>query len=226
MLYIVSTPIGNLSDITFRAIEILKKCDYILAEDTRRTIPLLKHYSIEKKVISFDEFREKRKTGDVVEDLKKGTEIVLVSDSGTPLISDPGFFLVRECVRNNISVVPVPGPSAAIAALSCSGLPADRFTFYGFIPKDNSKRNKLYQNIKEREETAILYESPHRIEKTIREISEKMPEKEIVIARELTKKFEEFIRGTPQQVLDIISKKKLKGEIVILIHYPLKTIPA
>jgi 16S rRNA (cytidine1402-2'-O)-methyltransferase len=218
MLYIVSTPIGNLTDITFRAIETLKKCDYILAEDTRRTIPLLKHYSIEKKVISFDEFRERKKTIDVIEDRNRGMEIALVSDSGTPLISDPGFILVRECVKNKIQIIPIPGPSAAIAAISCSGLPADKFTFYGFVPKDNSKRNKLYQQIKERSETAICYESPHRIEKTITEISVKMPEKEIVIARELTKKFEEFIRGTPKEVLEQISKKKIKGEIVIIIH--------
>jgi 16S rRNA (cytidine1402-2'-O)-methyltransferase len=218
MLYIVSTPIGNLEDITFRAIETLKKCDYVLAEDTRRTAVLLSHYNIEKKLVSFDEFRERKKTQEVIEDLKKGMEIALVSDSGTPLISDPGFVLVRECVKNNIKISPIPGTSAAIAALSCSGLPADKFTFYGFIPKDNSKRNRLYNQIKEREETSICYESPHRIEKTIREISEKIPEKKIVIARELTKKFEEFIRGTPAEVLEQISKKKIRGEIVILIH--------
>jgi 16S rRNA (cytidine1402-2'-O)-methyltransferase len=218
MLYIVSTPIGNLADITFRAIETLKKCDYILAEDTRRTVVLLSHYNIQKRLVSFDEFRERKKTFDVLEDLKNGKEIALVSDSGTPLISDPGFILVRECVKNNIKISPVPGASAVIAALSCSGLPADKFTFYGFIPKDNSKRNKLYSYIKEREETAICYESPYRIEKTIREISEKIPEKNIVIARELTKKFEEFIRGTPVDVFEQISKKKIKGELVILIH--------
>jgi 16S rRNA (cytidine1402-2'-O)-methyltransferase len=218
MLYIVSTPLGNLADITFRAVEVLKKCDYILAEDTRRTSILLSHYNIQKKLVSFDEFRERKKTSEVIEDLKKGAEIALVSDSGTPLISDPGFVLVRECTKNNIQVVPIPGPSAAIAALSCSGLPADRFTFYGFISKDNSKRNKLYKQIIEREETAICYESPYRIEKTMKEISDRMPGKEVVIARELTKKFEEFIRGKPSEVLEKISKKKIKGEIVILIH--------
>jgi 16S rRNA (cytidine1402-2'-O)-methyltransferase len=218
MLYIVSTPIGNLQDITFRAIETLKKCDYILAEDTRRTIPLLKHYSIEKKVISFDEFREKRKTAEVTEDLKNGMEIALVSDSGTPVISDPGFFLVRECVKNNISVSPIPGSSALVTALSCSGLPADKFTFYGFISKDNSKRNKMYQQIKEREETAILYESPYRLVKTLGELAEKIPEKEVVVARELTKKFEEFVRGKPKELYENLADKKIKGEIVILIH--------
>jgi 16S rRNA (cytidine1402-2'-O)-methyltransferase len=178
----------------------------------------LSHYNIQKRLVSFDEFRERKKTFDVLEDLKNGKEIALVSDSGTPLISDPGFILVRECTKNKIRIIPVPGPSAAIAALSCSGLPADKFTFYGFISKDNSKRNRLYKQIIEREETAICYESPYRIEKTIKEINERMPEKNIVIARELTKKFEEFIRGTPTEILEQISKKKIKGEIVILIH--------
>ncbi len=218
MLYIVSTPIGNLGDISFRAIETLKKCDYILAEDTRRTIVLLKHYSIEKRLVSFDEFRERKKTQEVIEDLQKGLEIAIVSDSGTPLISDPGFFLVRECIKNKIGISPIPGPTAAIAALSCSGLPADRFTFYGFIPKDNSKRNKMYKEITEREETAILYESPYRLLKTIGEMVQKTPEKEVVIAREITKKFEEFIRGKPKELYEKLSGKKIKGEIVILIR--------
>jgi 16S rRNA (cytidine1402-2'-O)-methyltransferase len=218
MIYIVSTPIGNLGDITFRAVETLKKCDYILAEDTRRTALLLQHFSIEKRMVSFDEFRERKKTAEVVDDLKNGKEIVLVSDSGTPVISDPGFFLVRECIKNSIPVSPIPGPSAVIAAVSCSGLPADKFTFYGFIPKDNSKRNRLYRQILEREETAVLYDSPYRLLKTIKEFSEKLPEKEVVVAREMTKKFEEFIRGRPAELYEKLKDKKIKGEIVILIH--------
>jgi 16S rRNA (cytidine1402-2'-O)-methyltransferase len=217
MLYLVSTPIGNIEDISFRAIKVLGECDYILAEDTRRTGKLLSYYKIKKQLVSFNDISSRRKTSFVIEDLKKGKNIALVSDAGTPGINDPGFYLVRECVINNLTVSPVPGASAFISALVCSGLPSDKFTYYGFLPKNNSKRKKILSQIKEREETAIFYESPYRIVKTVEELKI-MPEKQIVIARELTKHFEEFIRGYPEQVYDLISKRSIKGEIAVIIH--------
>jgi len=217
MLYLVATPIGNIEDISFRAIKTLGECDYILAEDTRRTGKLLSYYKIKKQLVSFNDISSRRKTPFVIEDLKKGKNIALVSDAGTPGINDPGFYLVRECVINKLDVSPIPGASAFISALVCSGLPSDKFTYYGFLPKNNSKRKKILGQVKEREETAIFYESPHRIVKTIEELKI-MPEKQVVIARELTKHFEEFIRGSPEEVYGIISKRSIKGEIVVIIH--------
>lgn len=217
MLFIVSTPIGNLEDITFRAVRILKESDYVLAEDTRQTLKLFKHDDIKNKLISFNDFNKERKTPLIIQDLKSGKTISLVSDSGTPGISDPGFYLIRECVRNNITVSPVPGPTAVISALVCSGLPTNKFTFYGFLPKSKFKIKEILTKIRDRKETAVLYESPHRILKTLVTMSEIIPEKEIVIARELTKKFEEFIRGTPEQILDKIKDRNLKGEITLVI---------
>jgi 16S rRNA (cytidine1402-2'-O)-methyltransferase len=218
MLYIVATAIGNIEDITLRAIRILKTCDYVLAEDTRRTKKLFTHYNIKNKLVSYNDVNKKRKTPTIIADLKLGKDISLVSDSGTPGISDPGFYLVRECVKNNLSVSPIPGPNAAISALICSGLPTDKFTFYGFLPKNKTKRKKILKDIKSRKETVILYESPYRILKTIKEISEKFPNKQTVIAREMTKKFEEFIHGKSSKIYETVKNKKLKGEFVILIY--------
>ena len=218
MLFIVSTPIGNLEDISLRAIRLLKESDYVLAEDTRRTSKLFKHYEIKNKLISFNDFNKEKKTHLVIQDLESEKNICLVSDSGTPGISDPGFYLIRECVKNNITVSPVPGPTAVISALVCSGLPTDKFTFYGFLPKSRTKVNDILNKIKKRKETAVPYESPHRILKTLAIMSEVIPEKDIVIARELTKKFEEFIRGTPKEILSKIQNRKLKGEITVVIY--------
>ena len=218
MLHIISTPIGNLEDITFRAVNLLKTCSYILAEDTRRTINLLRHYGIQNKLVSFNEFSEKRKTQEVIRDLLSGKEIAIVSDSGTPGISDPGFFLVRECVKNNIPISPVPGACAAVCALVCSGLPTDKFIFHGFFPKDNSKKRKVIEMIKASQITSVLYESPHRIEKTMELLSVEMPEKQVVLGRELTKRFEEFIRGSAQEVYEKLKDKKPKGEFVLIIN--------
>ncbi len=217
MLFIVSTPIGNLEDISFRAIRILKESDYVLAEDTRRTLKLFKHYEIKNKLISFNDYNKERKTPLIIQDLTTDKNIAIVSDSGTPGISDPGFYLIRECVRNDITVSPVPGPTAVISALVCSGLPTDKFTFYGFLPKSKFKVKQILTKINERKETAVLYESPHRILKTLNLMSEVIPDKEIVVARELTKKFEEFIRGKPKQILEKIQDRNLKGEITLVI---------
>jgi 16S rRNA (cytidine1402-2'-O)-methyltransferase len=217
MLYLVSTPIGNMEDITFRAIKTLTECDYVLAEDTRRTGQLLKHFNISKPLVSFNEFSEKRKAAQTISDLKDGKTIALVSDSGTPGISDPGFFLVRECIKEGIQVSPVPGACALISGLICSGLPTDKFKFYGFIAKHPEKRKECFLRAKKSEFTSIFYESPHRIGKTLKELSIIMPENKIVIARELTKKFEEFISGTALEVYERIKDKNLKGEIVLLV---------
>ena len=217
MLFVVSTPIGNLEDITLRAIRILKESDYVLAEDTRRTLKLFGHYKIRNKLISYNDINKKKKTPSLIKDLKSGKKISIVSDSGTPGISDPGFYLIRECVRNNIRVVPIPGATAAISALVSSGLPTDNFTFYGFLPKSKTKIKEILHMIKEKKETIILYESPYRIMKTLSLMSEIIPNKEIVIARELTKSFEEFIRGKPRDILNKAGNRKLKGEITLII---------
>jgi len=214
MLYIVSTPIGNLEDITFRALRVLREADYILAEDTRRSGKLLSHYNIQNRLVSFNDINKKGKTKRVIEDLKQAKSIALVSDSGTPCISDPGFYLVRECIKNNIEITSVPGPSSVISALVCSGLATDKFTFYGFIPKNKSKRLGLFDKIKVSDYTSVLFESPYRIKKTLIELSELMPEKRIVIARELTKKFEEYIRG---KAIDLL-EEDYQGELVLLIE--------
>lgn len=211
MLYVVSTPIGNLKDITFRAVEVLKQSDYILAEDTRRTAKLLKHYGIEKKLVSYNDMNKERKTPAIINELKH-KDISLVSDAGTPGISDPGFYLVRECIKNDIQVSPVPGATALISALTCSGFPTDRFTFFGFMPKKELQKKKLLAQI---EHTAIFYESPHRVIKTLKLIESSYPKKQVVLARELTKKFESFYRGTAKEILEEL--KTPKGEFVLIL---------
>ncbi len=217
MLHIVSTPIGNIGDVTYRAIELLKQVDYILVEDTRRTSKLLNHYNIKNKLITYNDINKKRKTPSILQDLKIEKEVALVSDSGTPGVSDPGFYLVRECVNYNIKVSPVPGPNALISALVCSGLPTDKFTFYGFFPKKQGKIKSLLNEIKKKKESTVFYESPHRILKTLKQLSESLPEHNMVIARELTKKFEEFIRGTVKEVYNNLKDKSIKGEITVII---------
>lgn len=217
MLYIVATPIGNLKDITFRAIDALREVDLILAEDTRRTGILLKRWLIkDKKMLSYNDANKTRRTKEAINLLKQGKDIALVSDSGTPGISDPGFYLIREAVKYNIQISPIPGPTALISALVCSGLPTDKFEFYGFIPKKESQKKKFFKNLGDK--TVVFYESPHRIIKTLKIMNDVIPEKQIVIARELTKKFEEFIRGTVKGVYLKLKDKKIKGEIVVVTH--------
>ena len=213
MLFVCSTPIGNLGDVSFRLVDVLREADLILAEDTRRTYVLLKKFDISKKVISFNDHNKERKTPAVIKELIDGRKIALLSDAGTPAISDPGFYIVREAVRNDVQIVPVPGASAFVSALSCSGLPTDRFTFFGFIPKKG--KVKFFSGLVGRKETLVFYESPYRIVNTIGVIKDVMPNASLVIARELTKKFEEFIRGSSVEVYDIIKDRKIKGEITI-----------
>ena len=214
-IYIVSTPIGNRQDITLRALEIFTKLDYLLCEDTRKTKQLLDFYQIKPLpiLVSFYEPVEEQKIPEVIVWLKAGKSVGLVTNAGSPLISDPGFKLVRECVKENIQVVPIPGASALLAALVVSGLPTDKFTFLGFLPKKVGKKEKL---LKEAKYTVIAYESPYRIIKTLELLQKLMPEKQVVICRELTKKFEEVVRGRPEELLEKMRDRKIKGEIVLM----------
>jgi len=217
MLYVVATPIGNLADITYRAVDILKQCDYILCEDTRYSQLLLKHYDIHKPLKSFHKFSERAKQAEILEDLAKGISIALISDAGTPGISDPGSRLIQECISNKIKVKAIPGPCAAIVALSCSGLPTDRFQFVGFLPKKKGELIQTLQELLTYSGTTICYESPHRLLKVLACMLELDPDRMLCVARELTKKFEEVRRGPAQELIDSWAETTIKGEIVLLI---------
>ena len=215
-LYIVSTPIGNLKDITLRAIETLNEVDFILCEDTRVTSILLKQYNIIKQLISFNAVSEIKKIPLIIERLQNGQSYALVSDAGTPAISDPGIRLVSEAVKNEIQVITIPGATALIAALTVSGLPTDSFIFEGFLPQKKGRQKKLNELTKE-ERTIVLYESSHRIIKLIDELVKYFSERYVVVCRELTKKFEETWRGYPADLKEKLSDKIVKGEFVIVI---------
>jgi 16S rRNA (cytidine1402-2'-O)-methyltransferase len=217
-LYLVATPIGNLEDITYRAVRILQETDLILSEDTRKTSILLKKYEIHQKLSSFHKFNEHQSLGKIIEVLKQGQTVALVSDAGTPGISDPGFLLVRECIRENIDVECIPGPTALIPALIISGIPCDRFVFEGFLPVKKGRNKRLLQLAGETR-TMIFYESPHRLQKTLMDLSLFLePARPAAIGRELTKIHEEIIRGTVRSLYLSIMQKPLKGEIVLIIQ--------
>ena len=215
-LYLVATPIGNLEDITFRAIRILKEVDFIAAEDTRNTLKLLNYYEIKKPLFSYHRHNEDLKKSDIIEKLKDGKNIAVVSDAGTPGISDPGEVVVKEAIKENIEVIPIPGACAAINALICSGLDTNEFSFYGFLPLNKKLRNEKLDEIQNETKTAIIYEAPHKLENTLKDLKEILNERKVVIARELTKIHEEFIRGTVDEIAN--KAKDLKGEIIILIE--------
>lgn len=215
-LYIVSTPIGNLKDITLRALETLKEVDFILCEDTRVSVNLLNHYGISKDLISLNAVNESHKIQSIITKLKSNKTGALISDAGTPLISDPGARLVSACLENEIEIIPIPGASAILSALCMSGLPTDSFVFEGFLPQKKGRQTKLKQLALE-ERTIILYESMYRIEKLLNELNEFMPERYIVVCREITKKFEEAWRGFPKDILHNFSDKVVKGEFVVVI---------
>ncbi len=216
-LYIVPTPIGNLQDITYRAVETLSNVDLILAEDTRVSQKLLKHYNILTKMISYHMHNEHKITKDIIGNLNKGVSIAMISDAGTPGISDPGFLLIRTCIENNIQVECLPGATAFVPALVQSGIPTDRFLFEGFLPHKKGRTKKLTQLSKE-EKTIILYESPHRLIKTLEELCQYFGvETKASVSRELTKIHEETIQGTLKTIKDYYSSKKPKGEIVIVV---------
>ena len=218
-LYLVPTPIGNLDDITLRAIKVLKEVNFILAEDTRNTIFLLKHLEIEKQVLSHHAFNEHKTIENVIHKLKEGQKIALVSDAGTPGISDPGFLLARAALNEGIKIECLPGATAFVPALLKSGLPADRFIFEGFLPVKKG-RNTLLTKLQTEERTIILYESPHRIIKTLLQLQEFMGEDRIAsLSREITKKFEETVNGTLKEIHDYFNNEGIpKGEIVLVIE--------
>ncbi len=217
-LYLVPTPLGNLGDITFRAIEILKSVDLILAEDTRKTGILLKHYDIDKKLFPYHQHNEHHAVKMLVERISSGQTLALASDAGTPGISDPGFLIVRECVRAGIEVECLPGAVALIPALVNSGLPCDRFCFEGFLPQKKGRQTRI-KALAEESRTMVFYESPHRLVKALKEFAEVLgPDRNASVSRELTKIYEETVRGTLQELADHFGKGDVKGEIVIVIQ--------
>lgn len=217
MLYIVPTPIGNLKDITLRALEILKSVELILAEDTRTSGVLLKHYEISKPLRAFHQHNEHQILPDIIRQLKSGTDMALISDAGTPGISDPAFLLVRECIRENIDVQTLPGPTALIPALVNSGLPTNRFCFEGFIPLKKG-RHTLLQSLADEERTMIFYESPVKLNRTLKDFAQYFgADRPACVCRELSKKFEESVRGTLSFLCEHFEKKPAKGEIVIIV---------
>jgi len=215
-LYIVPTPIGNMEDITFRALTILKEVDVIFSEDTRVTSKLLNHFGIKKKLISSHLYNENNNQEKELQYLNEGKTIALVSDRGTPLISDPGYILVKNAIENNYNVVCLPGATALIPAIIMSGLGDGPFTFYGFLNSKESKRKKELENLKEHKFTIIFYEAPHRITKTLENLKEIFGNRKAVIAREISKRYEEIIRGTVEEL--ITSSENIKGEIVLIIE--------
>ncbi len=216
MLYIVATPIGNLEDMTLRGIRILKEVNYIFAEDTRVTKKLLNHFEIENTVYRYDEFTKMHQIANIINLLKEGKDIALVTDAGTPCISDPGYELVDAAHKEGIKVVPIPGASALTASASVAGLSMRRFCFEGFLPKKKG-RQTLLKSLTEEERTIVIYESPFRIEKTLRDIEQFIGVREVVIIREITKIYEEIMRGTTTELIERLAKNPIKGEIVLLI---------
>lgn len=215
-LYIVPTPIGNLEDITLRALRILKEVDVIASEDTRHTQILLSHFDISKVLTSYHDFNKEEKVPILLNLLEEGRQVALVSDAGTPTISDPGYLLINEAISHGIRVIPLPGPSALLTALSGSGLPTDAFIFSGFLPRKKNARLKIIEGFNEEKKTLIFFESPHRILSVLEEFYSVLGDRRVVIARELTKKFEEFIYGTLSEVIH--RKWQVKGELTLLIE--------
>ena len=215
-LYIVATPIGNLEDITLRAVKILKQVDLVAAEDTRHTLKLLNHLEISKPLISYHRHNEEVKSDILIEELKKGKKIALVSDAGTPGICDPGEEIIKRCIENDINVIPIPGACAMINALICSGIDTKEFTFLGFLPLNKKNRKLKLEEIKNMNKTIILYEAPHKLLKTLQDLKEILKERKVVVAREITKIHEEFIRKDLNELIEMA--KDIKGEIIIIIE--------
>lgn len=215
-LYIVATPIGNLSEMTYRAVEILKSVDYIAAEDTRNTIKLLNHFEISTKLVSHHEHNLSIAIPKIIQDLKDGCQIALVSDAGYPAISDPGYELVKEVIKEGMNVVPISGANACLDALVVSGIAPQPFTFYGFLDRNDKKKKKELENLKNKQETIIFYEAPHRIKKTLKLMLDVFGNRNIALCRELTKKHEEINRGTIAEILDVVDH--MKGEMVLVVE--------
>lgn len=217
-LYVVATPIGNLEDITLRALRVLREADLIACEDTRHTARLLARYDIRKPTTSYHEHNENEKAGLLVEKLASGLQIALVSDAGTPCISDPGYRIVRQAHERGIRVVPIPGPCSFIAALSASGRASDAFTFLGFLPARKNARAALLKSLKDEERTLIFFESPERLLETLEDLGKILGPRALTITREMTKVYEEIFSGTPKQGIEYFSRKPVKGEIVLIVE--------
>jgi 16S rRNA (cytidine1402-2'-O)-methyltransferase len=218
MLYVVATPIGNLSDITLRALEVLRDVDLVAAEDTRHSGILLKHFGIKKPLISYHEHNEAMRTAELAERLADGENIALITDAGMPSLSDPGARLIRECIRRNLPFTIIPGPSSILTALVGSGFSMENFCFRGFLPVKSGQRERELRAAMERTEISIFFESPHRLVKTLTACSEIMPDRKLCVARELTKKFEEFRRGIASELLAHYTVHPAKGEITLLLN--------
>jgi 16S rRNA (cytidine1402-2'-O)-methyltransferase len=219
-LYLVATPIGNLEDITLRALRTLRECDIVAAEDTRRSGQLLKHFGISKPLLSYFQFNEARRTEEILERLQRGEKVALVTDAGTPGISDPGERIVRAALAAGRRVEAVPGACALVAALTASGLPTDEFHFIGFLPHKSGARRRQLEQLKPVTGTIVIYESPYRILKLLEELAGLFPSRHVVLARELTKKFEELIRGLPGDLVKQMQSRSIKGEFVVLLGPP------
>jgi 16S rRNA (cytidine1402-2'-O)-methyltransferase len=216
-LYLVATPIGNLEDITLRALRVLRECDVVAAEDTRRSGQLLKHFGISKPLLSCFHFNEARRSAELIERLRRGEKVALVTDAGSPGISDPGERVVSAALAAGLRVESVPGPCALVAALTASGLPTDEFHFVGFLPHKSGQRRRRLDGLQTVPGTLVFYESPFRIERLLGELQEVFPDRRVVLARELTKRFEELLRGTPVELLAVARQRPLKGEFVVLV---------
>jgi 16S rRNA (cytidine1402-2'-O)-methyltransferase len=216
-LYVVATPIGNMADITYRAIEILKSVDLIASEDTRHTGRLLSHYGIETRQTPYHDHNKEKVTPKFIEQIQSGLDIAVVSDAGTPGISDPGFYLVRECLKKDIEVMPLPGASSMLAALVVSGLPTDRFCFEGFLPRVKGKAKTRLKELSKEKRTMIFFESPYRLFKTLQLIRDELGERQVFIGRELTKKFETHYYGCVSELLEKFGDNNIKGEIVLIV---------
>jgi 16S rRNA (cytidine1402-2'-O)-methyltransferase len=216
-LYLVATPIGNLEDITLRALRVLRECDVVAAEDTRRTGQLLRHFEISKPLLSYFQFNEARRSEEIIERLRRGEKVALVTDAGTPGISDPGERVVRAAIAAGRRVESIPGACALVAALTASGLSTEEFHFIGFLPHKSGQRRNELTRAGQLPGTLVLYESPFRIEKLLGELNEVLPGRTVVLARELTKKFEEYLRGTPAELIEVTKKRSLKGEFVVMV---------
>jgi 16S rRNA (cytidine1402-2'-O)-methyltransferase len=216
-LYLVATPIGNLEDITLRALRTLKECDVVAAEDTRRTGQLLRHFGIRKPLLSYFQFNEAKRSEEILERLGRGEKVALVTDAGSPGISDPGERVVRAALAAGLRVESVPGACALVAALTASGLPTEEFHFLGFLPHKPGQRRRELERLQGMRGTLVFYESPYRIEKLLGELNEVFTGRQVVLARELTKKFEEYLRGTPAELLAAVRQRPLKGEFVVLV---------
>lgn len=216
-LYLIATPIGNLEDITARALRVLRECDVVAAEDTRHSGQLLRHFEIHKPMLSYFQFNEARRSEEIIERLQRGENVALVTDAGSPGISDPGERVVRAAIGAGLRVESIPGPCALVAGLTASGLSTNEFHFVGFLPHKSGQRRNQLERLKSVPGTLVLYESPYRIEKLLGELLEVYPDRQVVLARELTKKFEEYLRGKPAELQEKLKGRAIKGEFVVMV---------